>query len=809
MGPYDKFKIPISMLAPAIEADRLGFTDTKQVAPLDETIGQERAVEALEFGLRMESAGFNIYVSGPVGTGKGTLVRQMVRRLAQSGPTPLDWCYVNNFQDQARPYCLSFPAGQGRGFKQAMAVLIQGLRRDIPKIFESAKYLEAKAKIEEDTEAKKKALFKELAEVGLAHEFAFEETPIGFNLVAMKAGRPMTDEALAELSDEGKEEILKRKKALESEILDFRVRLHALYHEAEQRIRDMDRQWIENILEGRFETLRRTYQDLPDVLSYLKQVYEDIVTTYKDFLPHERPILPIPGLMPSGRHPDLTRYQVNLIVEHKESDGAPVVEETHPTYANLIGKIERKAQLGVMFTDFTEIKAGALILASGGYLILSAMDLLRQPFAWEALKRVIKTREVKIEDTAEFFGFSTIGLKPQPVPVNVKVIMVGPPIIYHLLQAYEEDFQKIFKVKADFDVEVNRDENQDRLFARFVARLCQEEGLPHFGADAVAELIRYGMRLAERHDRLSLRFSLLSDVVREAGFWTRREGRALVSRADVETAIAKKQHRSNLPEEWIQDEIKEGTLIVALEGEVVGQVNGLSVHLLGDYAFGRPCRITARTFVGTKGVIDIQREAEMSGHVHSKGVMTLAGYLAGKFAGMHPFALSATLTFEQTYSEIEGDSAAVAEMSAILSSLAEVPIRQSLAVTGSVNQLGEIQPIGGVNEKIEGFFESCKKRGLTGSQGVIIPARNTKHLVLRREVVEAVESGKFAVYAVNTVEEALELLTGMPAGERRPDGAYPDGTLYDRVGRRLEEMAQIVSSWGKNKEKEEGTSREI
>ena len=809
MGSYDKFKIPISMLAPAIEADRLGFTDTRQVAPLDETIGQERAVEALEFGLRMESAGFNIYVSGPVGTGKGTLVRQMVRRLARDGPTPPDWCYVNNFQDQARPYCLSFPAGQGRGFKQTMAVLIQGLRRDIPKIFESAKYLEAKAKIEEDTEAKKKALFKELAEVGLAHEFAFEETPIGFNLVAMKAGRPMTDEALAELSDEGKEEILKRKKALESEILDFRVRLHALDHEAEQRIRDMDRQWIENILEGRFETLRRTYQDLPDVLSYLKQVYEDIVTTYKDFLPHERPILPIPGLMPSGRHPDLTRYQVNLIVEHKEGDGAPVVEETHPTYANLIGKIERKAQLGVMFTDFTEIKAGALILASGGYLILSAMDLLRQPFAWEALKRVVKTREVKIEDTAEFFGFSTIGLKPQPVPVNVKVIMVGPPIIYHLLQAYEEDFQKIFKVKADFDVEVNRDENQDRLFARFVARLCKEEGLPHFGADAVAELIRYGMRLAERHDRLSLRFSLLSDVIREAGFWTRREGHALVSRADVETAIAKKQHRSNLPEEWIQDEIKEGTLIVALEGEVVGQVNGLSVHLLGDYAFGRPCRITARTFVGTKGVIDIQREAEMSGHVHSKGVMTLAGYLAGKFAGMHPFALSATLTFEQTYSEIEGDSAAVAEMSAILSSLAEVPIRQSLAVTGSVNQLGEIQPIGGVNEKIEGFFESCKKRGLTGSQGVIIPARNTKHLVLRREVVEAVESGKFAVYAVNTVEEALELLTGMPAGERRPDGAYPDGTLYDRVGRRLEEMAQIVSSWGKNKEKEEGTSREI
>ncbi|MBI4402484.1 MAG: AAA family ATPase, partial [Nitrospirae bacterium] len=367
---------------------------------------------------------------------------------------------------------------------------------------------------------------------------------------------------------------------------------------------------------------------------------------------------------------------------------------------------------------------------------------------------------------------------------------------YHLLQAYEEDFQKIFKVKADFDVDVSRDENQDRMYGRFVAKLCQEENLPHFGADAVAELIRHGSRLAERHDRLSLRLSLLSDVVREAAFWARHEGRTKVSRTDVETAVAKKRHRADLPEQWIQDEIKEGTLMVDLDGEAVGQVNGLSVHQLGDYAFGRPCRITARTFVGTKGVIDIQREAELAGHVYRKGVMTLSGYLAGKFAGSHPFALSATLTFEQTYSEVEGDSAALAELVAILSSLAAVPVRQSLAVTGSVNQLGEIQPIGGVNEKIEGFFESCQKRGLTREQGVIIPARNARHLALRREVVEAVKAGTFTVYAVHTVEEAVELLTGTPAGERGPDGQYPDGTVFGLVAKRLEEMARIVSTWG-------------
>ncbi len=795
----EKLKLPVEALAPHVEPKQLGFTDTSALPPLEEPIGQERAVEALEFGLRMQSPGFNIYVSGPIGSGKWSLAKEMVQRLAQSAPAPPDWCYVNNFQDPSKPKCLSFPAAQGRAFKLAMATLIEGLRRDLPKLFESTTYLEARARIVEEAESRKKALFKELAELGRIRGFGFEETPMGFGLVPLKAGNPMTEEELIALSDEERSEIAERRKALESEIRDFHIRVHALDREAEERVREMDRQVVKNVLEGRFEALRRAYEGLPQVLDHLDAVHEDILTTYKDFLQREAAPLPIPGLGPVGRHPDLTRYQVNLVVEHATDKGAPVVDESHPTYANLIGKIERKAHLGVVYTDFTEIKAGAVLQASGGYLILSALDLLRQPFAWDALKRVIKTRAVKIEDPGEFFGFSTTGLRPQPVPVDVKVIMVGPPIIYHLLQAYEEDFQKIFKVKADFDVDVGRDETQDRLYGRFVAKLCRDEGLPPFGADAVAELIRQGARLAERHDRLSLRLSLLSDVVRESAFWAGREGRKVVSRADVETTIAKKRHRANLPEQWVQDEIKEGGLIVALEGTVVGQVNGLSVHLLGDYAFGRPCRITARTFVGTKGVIDIQREAELAGHVHSKGVMTLAGYLAGKFAGAHPFALSATLTFEQTYSEVEGDSAAVAELTAILSSLAEVPVRQHLAVTGSVNQLGEVQPIGGVNEKIEGFFESCVQHGLTGEQGVIIPVRNSKHLALRREVVEAVRAGTFSVYAVNQVEEALELLTGLPAGERGPDGQYPENTLFGKVEKRLVEMARIVTEWGEGK----------
>jgi lon-related putative ATP-dependent protease len=580
---------------------------------------------------------------------------------------------------------------------------------------------------------------------------------------------------------------------------EFHVKIHALEREAEQGIHHLDRQVVANVMQARYDALRQTYQTLHPVVMYLQRVHQDIVEHYRDFLPTEGPVLAIPGLE-KARRPDMGRFGINVIVERDPKAGAPVVDEAHPTYANLIGKIERKAHLGVMYTDFTEIRAGAMLQANGGYLLLQALDVLRQPFSWEALKRVIKTGCVTIEDPGEFYGFATAGLRPEPIPVSVKVILVGTPLIYHLLHAYEEDFSKLFKVKADFDVEVPHDERQDRQYARFIAKLCREESLPHFAADAVAEIIRQGFRFADRHDKLSLRFGLISDLIREAGYWANKEGRSLVGRADVEAAVAHKRHRADLPEQWIQDEIREGTLMVDLQGEVVGQVNGLSVYQLGDFAFGRPTRITARTFIGTKGVIDIQREAELAGHVHSKGVMTLAGFLAGKFAGMQPFALSATLTFEQTYSEVEGDSAAVAELTAILSSLAAVPVRQSLAVTGSINQLGEIQPIGGVNEKIEGFFESCKKRGLTGGQGVIIPSRNVKHLALSREVVEAVEAEKFVVYGVDTVDQALELLTGLPAGELTPEGAFQPDTLYGRAAARLNEMARVVSEWGENEQ---------
>ncbi len=798
----DKFKVPASMLTPTIDPGQLGFEDTSELEPLTEIIGQERAVEALEFGLNMKSPGFNLYVSGPVGTGKGTVIRQMVQRMARAAPAPSDWCYVNNFQDPSQPTCLALPAGQGASFKREIAGFIEGLRRDIPMAFESKKYLDAKAKLHDDIDAKKKALFHELTEHSRTRGFGFEETSVGFGIVPLKDGHPMTDAEIEAMTEEDQRDLNERRKTLEGEIREFHVQIHSLEKEAEHQQRHLDRQLVTNILEGRYETIRRTYEDIPAVSTFLERVRNDIVHHYKDFLPRDGPTIAIPGL--EFKRPDMSRFLVNLIVQHDPTEGAPVVDESHPTYTNLIGKIERRAHMGVMYTDFTEIRAGAVLQANGGYLIVNVSDMLRQPFSWDALKRVIKTGVVKIEDPGEFYGFSTAGLRPESIPVNVKIIMVGPPLLYHLLQAYEEDFGKLFKVKADFDTEVVRSERQDRQYARFIARLCREEGLPHFGADAVAEILRQGLRFADRHDRLSLRLSLVSDLIREAGYWARKEGHVFVTRADVDAAETHKRHRSNLAEHWIQDEIKEGTLMIDLDGDVVGQVNGLSVHQLGDYAFGRPTRITARTYVGTKGVIDIQREAELAGTIHSKGVLTLAGYLAGKFSGSHPFAVSASLTFEQTYSEVEGDSAAVAELIAILSSLADLPIHQWLAVTGSVNQLGEIQPIGGVNEKIEGFFESCSRKGLTGKQGVIIPARNTKHLALRRDVVEAVESGHFSVYAVNCIEEALELLTGIAAGERGLDRTYPPDSVFGLAALRLEEMAQAVAQWSDGEEKPSG-----
>lgn len=646
-----------------------------------------------------------------------------------------------------------------------MQELIERLRHELPKEFESSTYVQAKGKIEEEIKARRRALLKGLDTSARERGFVLQETPMEILLVPLRGDRPLSQEELAGLSESERAEIAERQRAFEREIRDVQVRLHTLEHESEQSVRALDEQIIRGLLACPLEWFRRAYASFPEILAHLDAVHRDIVANYRDLLPREQPSLPVTLMEATGRPSGLTRYEVNLLVAHNGA-GAPVIVESHLTFAHLIGTAERKARLGVMVSDFTDLRAGALLQASEGYLVMNALDLLRQPCARDALKRVIKTGEVRIEDPSEFLGHPTIGLRLQAVPVDVKVVLVGPPFVYHLLHTLDEDFQKLFKVKADFNVDLRRTEEVDRKCAQMIARLCREEALPHFEAKAVAEVLRYEARLAAHQDRLSLRVSRINDLIRESAFLAQQNGRSLVLAVDVETAMAKRRHRVNLLEERVQDEIQEDTLMVDLDGESVSQVNGLSVHLVGEDLFGYPCRITARTSDGTKGIIDIQRESTLAGHMHRKGVLTLAGYLAGQFPDQ-PFTLNATLTFEQTSSEVEGDSAAATELVAILSNLAETPIRQWLAITGSVNQHGEIQPIGGVNEKIEGFFESCCKRGLTGRQGVIIPARSVKHLALRPEVVDAVKTGSFHLYAVDSIDEAVELLTGLPEG---PEG---------------------------------------
>ncbi|MEJ2232253.1 MAG: AAA family ATPase, partial [Nitrospirales bacterium] len=487
-------KIPISLLSPTIDVDSLGFSDTNELPPLEEPLGQARAIEALEFGLNMKSHGFNIYASGPIGTGKWAIIQKRVQQVAASMPDPPDWCYVHNFLDPSSPLCLSFPASKGREFKQALAFVIQSLQRDLP-------------------------LFKEINEEARTRGFGFKEDPVGFSLVPLRDGKPIRGKDRDTLTDAEKDAISEQAKILEGKIREFQAKVHALDHEGEHQLSEMDRQVVRSVMHNRFAVLRDHHQSLPEVLEYLQKVEEDIVTNYKDFLPREGPQLALLGWDARDRKPNLTRYEVNLLLEHGQQSGAPIVDESHPTYANLIGKIERKAHLGVVYTDFTEIRAGSCLRASGGFLIMNVLDLLRQPFSWEALKRVIKTRSVNIEDPGEFFSFSTTGLKPQPIPTDIKVILLGPPHIFSLLQIYENDFSKLFKVKADFEVDIPRDSRQEQLYARFMAQLCREEGLPPFGADAVGEVIRHSLRLAERRDRLSLRLSWISDVVREAAYW--------------------------------------------------------------------------------------------------------------------------------------------------------------------------------------------------------------------------------------------------------------------------------------------------
>ena len=778
-------RLPAEALRAICDPAALPFSSTADLVPLDGMIGQDRAVNATAFGVGMRDQGYNLFALGPARTGKTSVMKRVLARTAESEPVPLDHCYVHNFDDSYRPTALSLPAGRGRELRGAMRRLVEESKARLQRVFDSEEFERQKSQILEELSRRQQDEMSRFEDAARAERFAVLRTPSGVAVAPAPRGEPLTTEEYDALPEPIKQQVQARGTLLH-EKLDAALRqIRQFEREArlahEKLVHDVAAAAVHQLV----QELREQFAGLPPVEAYLDAVETDMVAHAEEFRTLAEgkpglPFLPAPGGF-------LDRYRVNVFVDRSQARGAPVVLETNPTYGNLLGRVEHRVHFGSLVTDFTLVKAGALHRANGGYLILEALDILRNPLAWDALKKALKNRTVRIEDPLEEWRLaSATGLAPEPIPLCVKVVLIGSPLLYYLLWAYDEDFRELFKVKVDFDDSLPRTPESEILYARFIGSMCREEGLLPFSADGAAKLIEHSSRLVADQGRLTSRLGDVLDLVRESAFWAGQRGHPSVRGEDVSHAIRQKVERENLLEERTRRIIGEGVLLVDTDGGAVGQVNGIAVLSLGDHAFGRPSRITARTFAGEPGVVDIEREAKLGGPIHTKGVMILSGFVAGRYAREQPLALSASLAFEQHYEEIEGDSASSAELYALLSSLTGIPLDQGLAVTGSVNQLGEIQPVGGINEKIEGFFDVCRERGLTGRQGVLIPEANTRHLMLREDVVQAVREERFHVHAIRTVDEGLALLTGRVAGERGPDGRFPEGSFNAAVEQALE-----------------------
>lgn len=774
----------------------LEFETTADIQPLEGIIGQERAIRAMDFGLKVERQGYNIYVAGLTGTGRNSYARSIVGRLAKDKPIPRDWCYVYNFDDPYQPLALSMPAGIGVQLKEDMNRLIEHLKKEIPKAFSGDDYNRSKTKIIQDFQEKTSRLTEELNMTAKEYGFEFKKSANGLISVPLVDGRPISEEEYGRLDRSALKEIEARNDRLQLRAMEIFNRIKELEREAQDTIRKLDEEIALHSVSYGINDMKTRYRecDCPEILEFLDNVQKDIVENVDDFKGREEgKESALPWLAKGQKTDSAFKYKINLLVDSSKQEHAPVVIETYPTYYNLVGKVEYENQLGVLTTNFTKIKPGALHRANGGYLIIQARDVLSNPYSWEALKRALKTGEIAIENIAEQTGVvATSSLRPKPIPLEVKIIIIGGQDIYSLLYNLDEDFKKLFKVRADFDTEMDKDTGHVKKIAAFISKHCKEQNLRHFNRSAVARVVEYSSRLADHQNKLSTRFNELVEIIYEADTWAGIEDASLVTADHVTRAIQEKIYRSDKYEKKIQEYIREGTILIDTDGAVVGQVNGLAVLDTGEYSFGRPSRITAVAYAGKKGVINVEREVKMSGSIHDKGVLILGGYLGDRFARKGPLSVSASIAFEQSYSGVDGDSASSTELYAILSCLAEVPIKQNIAVTGSVNQRGEVQPIGGVNQKIEGFFRVCREKGLTGDQGVMIPHQNVKNLMLDDEVIQAVAEGKFHIYPVKTIEEGIEILTGMSAGTMGEDGSYPEGTLYHRVEQKLDEFRKVV-----------------
>jgi len=791
-------ELPPEKLAWRLSPEKIPYDNTEECQSCEGIIGQDRAIRSIQTGLHVKSLGYNIFITGLVGTGRTTTIKQLLEKLEKEDKTPDDILFVNNFKVPDEPTLITLPSGKGKSFQDAMEHLIEMLKSNIPELLKSSYYTEKRDGIIDTQQKKQKEILKAFEDEVAKEGFSVIQVQMGLyvkpDLIPVIEGKPTPFPQLENLVREEKfakeklEELKEKYEKLTGKLEAVFKLMKETEEETHRLLKEWDQKSITPIIKGAILEIRNNfkYDIITDYLDDVEATLTERINIFKGPQKQETEKQII-------QQDPFLEYKVNLLIDNSELKSAPIIMETNPNYMNLFGSIESTMnRFGLLQTDFTKIKAGSFLKANGGYLIINALDALIEPGVWNTLKRTLRYQTLEIQNFMSIYMVSTSRLKPQPISIDVKVVMIGDSHIHNLLYYMDEDYKKIFKIKAEFDSEMNKDKKTILEYAAFIKKITEDDNLQSFDKEGIAAIIEYGTRIAGRQRKLSTRFNIIADVIREASYFSKKDKKKVVSRSHVEKAIEERFERVGLIEDKIQEMIEEGTIMIDTKGSVVGQVNGLAVYQVGGYAFGKPTRITANTAVGRAGVINIEREADMSGRTHNKGVLILGGYLRGKYAQKKPFSLSASLAFEQSYSGVDGDSASSTEVYAILSSLSKLPLRQDIAVTGSLNQKGEIQPIGGVNEKIEGFFEICKSKGLTGAQGVIIPQQNIQNLMLRKDVVEAVAKGQFHIYPVKNIDRGIEILTGIKAGKTKKNGTFEEGTVNFMVD---EEMQRLAQSW--------------
>ncbi len=790
------YKVDVKDLRREINPSKLKTGETKDIQPLETIIGQKRAVKALNFGIGNKAFGFNIYVSGYPGTGRMTAVENFINKKSREQAPPSDWCYVNNFKDSYYPKAIRLPAGTAKTFRKDMEEFIEDVKKALNKAYEEGEYINERESLTKSIDQKKNELFLSLNEKAREQGFTIQQTSFGIvPLPLTEEGKPMKDEEFRDLEKSKQEELLGKQEELKDEINEILRKTRRIEKEADEKVKELDKKVGENAISPLIEDLMDKYNKEEDVKEYLEEVKADIIENFSDFLEgggdQQQPQQQLATLIQGQqRKPSLKRYEVNIFIDCSDTEGAPLVKELNPTYNNLFGKVEKESQMGAFTTDFTLIKSGSLHRANGGYLIIPVIELFRNPYSWDSMKKALLNREIRIEEIGEKLGFlTTKSLRPEPIPLDCQIILIGRPEIYHLLYAYDSDFRNLFKIKAEFDTTMELNDENIKNYIAFIKKTQKEEDLNSLDKSGIAKILEYGCRLANDKNKLSARYTEIYDIVTEANYYGRTNGNDKISAEDVRHAIEEKVYRSNLIQEKLYEMIENDMLFIDIKGEKVGQVNGIALLDLMDFSFGKPNRITASIGVGSEGIVDIEREAKLGGKIHTKGIMILSGYLTENYAKEKPISLTARLVFEQSYQGVEGDSASCAELYALLSSLSGLPVKQGIAVTGSVNQKGEVQAVGGINDKIEGFFEVCKTLEFTGEQGVIIPKSNVRSLMLKEEVAEAVKKGDFNIWAVEHIDEGISILTGVKAGKRKKGGKFEKDSVNAKVDARIGELA--------------------